>query len=86
MATRVIAEGLKPEETTVSKVMTRNPIFVMGDTLAVEALQKMVQGASSFLLLSPVCGIMCVQISSSCLLVPIQVMSSGTRSNAPAWS
>uniref|UniRef100_A0A7I4EG96 CBS domain-containing protein n=1 Tax=Physcomitrium patens TaxID=3218 RepID=A0A7I4EG96_PHYPA len=44
VATRVIADGLKPEETLVSKVMTRNPIFVMGDTLAVEALQKMVQG------------------------------------------
>lgn len=48
MATRVIADGLKPEETLVSKVMTRNPIFVMGDTLAVEALQKMVQGAINF--------------------------------------
>jgi hypothetical protein len=35
---------LKPEETLVSKVMTRNPIFVMAETLAVEALQKMVQG------------------------------------------
>ena len=44
VATRVIAEGLKPEETLVSKVMTRNPIFVMAETLAVEALQKMVQG------------------------------------------
>ncbi|KAG6554557.1 hypothetical protein Mapa_003936 [Marchantia paleacea] len=44
VATRVIAEGFKPEETSVSKVMTRNPIFVMGDTLAVDALQKMVQG------------------------------------------
>jgi hypothetical protein len=44
ISTRVIAEGLKPEETAVSKVMTRNPIFVMGDTLAVDALQKMVQG------------------------------------------
>eukprot|EP00249_Psilotum_nudum_P017780 c26485_g1_i1 orf=429-2114(+) len=44
VATRVIAEGLKPEETPVSKVMTRNPVFVMADTLAVEALQKMVQG------------------------------------------
>ncbi|KAL3700720.1 hypothetical protein R1sor_018742 [Riccia sorocarpa] len=44
VATRVIAEGLKPEETSVSKVMTRNPTFVMGDTLAVDALQKMVQG------------------------------------------
>jgi CBS domain-containing protein len=44
---RVIAEGLKPEETSVAKVMTRNPIFVTGDTLAVEALQKMVQGKIS---------------------------------------
>ncbi|KAH9318326.1 hypothetical protein KI387_020095, partial [Taxus chinensis] len=44
IATRVIAEGLKPAEVPVSKVMTRNPIFVMANTLAVEALQKMVQG------------------------------------------
>ncbi|GLJ49298.1 hypothetical protein SUGI_1041940 [Cryptomeria japonica] len=44
ITTRVIAEGLKPAEIFVSKVMTRNPIFVMADTLAVEALQKMVQG------------------------------------------
>lgn len=44
VATRVIAEGLKPEETAVSKVMTRNPLFVMSETLAVDALQKMVQG------------------------------------------
>ena len=27
VATQVIAEGLKPEETLVSRVMTRNPIF-----------------------------------------------------------
>ncbi len=45
MATRVVAEGLKPEVTAVSKVMTRNPTFVAGDTLAIEALDKMVQGA-----------------------------------------
>ena len=44
IATRVIAEGLRPEQTTVSKVMTRNPMFVTSDTLAIEALQKMVQG------------------------------------------
>ncbi|MQL84434.1 hypothetical protein Taro_016935, partial [Colocasia esculenta] len=44
IATRVIAHGLKPEDTLVSKVMTRNPVFVLSDTLAVEALQKMVQG------------------------------------------
>nr|CAB3479291.1 unnamed protein product [Digitaria exilis] len=41
---RVIARELKMEETPVSKVMTRNPVFVLADTLAVEALQKMVQG------------------------------------------
>ena len=35
---------MKPEETPVSKVMTRNPVYVVNDTLAVEALQKMVQG------------------------------------------
>ncbi|CAL5414779.1 unnamed protein product [Camellia sinensis] len=29
-------------ETPVSKVLTRNPVFVLSDTLAVEALQKMV--------------------------------------------
>ncbi|KAL3698894.1 hypothetical protein R1sor_012970 [Riccia sorocarpa] len=43
VATRVTAEGLKPEETSVSRVMT-NPTCVMGDTLVVDALQKMVQG------------------------------------------
>ncbi|XP_021286282.1 CBS domain-containing protein CBSCBSPB5-like isoform X1 [Herrania umbratica] len=44
IATRVIAQELNLEETPVSKVMTRNPVFVLSDTLAVEALQKMVQG------------------------------------------
>ncbi|KAL2553229.1 CBS domain-containing protein CBSCBSPB3 [Forsythia ovata] len=44
IATRVIAEELRPEQTIISKVMTRNPIFVTSDTLAIEALQKMVQG------------------------------------------
>ncbi|GAV74262.1 PB1 domain-containing protein/CBS domain-containing protein [Cephalotus follicularis] len=44
IATRVIAHAINLEETPVSKVMTRNPIFVLSDTLAVEALQKMVQG------------------------------------------
>ncbi|TYK02779.1 CBS domain-containing protein CBSCBSPB3 [Cucumis melo var. makuwa] len=44
VATRVIAEGLRPEQTVVSKIMTRNPIFVTSDSLAIEALQKMVQG------------------------------------------
>ncbi|XP_057419972.1 CBS domain-containing protein CBSCBSPB3-like [Lotus japonicus] len=44
IACRVIAEGLRPDQTIVSKVMTRNPIFVASDTRAIEALQKMVQG------------------------------------------
>ncbi|XP_027343168.1 CBS domain-containing protein CBSCBSPB1-like [Abrus precatorius] len=44
IATRVIAREMNLEETTVSKVMTRNPVFVLSDTLAAEALQKMVQG------------------------------------------
>ncbi|XLR34460.1 hypothetical protein S83_062360 [Arachis hypogaea] len=44
MASRVIAEGLLPEQTPVSKVMTRTPIFVTSDTLAIKDLQKMVQG------------------------------------------
>ncbi|KAL9248155.1 hypothetical protein vseg_021510 [Gypsophila vaccaria] len=44
IATRVIAEELRPDQTAVSKVMTRNPIFVTSDTLGIEALQKMVQG------------------------------------------
>ncbi|XP_019457614.1 PREDICTED: CBS domain-containing protein CBSCBSPB1-like isoform X2 [Lupinus angustifolius] len=42
--TRVIASEVDIEETPVSKVMTRNPVFVLSDTLAVEALQKMVEG------------------------------------------
>jgi len=44
IATRAIAREVNLEETHVSKVMTRNPVFVLSDTLAVEALQKMVQG------------------------------------------
>lgn len=44
ITTRVVARELNLEETPVSKVMTRNPTFVLSDTLAVEALQKMVQG------------------------------------------
>ncbi|CAA6660593.1 unnamed protein product [Spirodela intermedia] len=44
ISTRVIAEGLRPEQTIASKIMTRNPVFVTSDSLAIEALQKMVQG------------------------------------------
>uniref|UniRef100_A0A7N0UHK8 Uncharacterized protein n=1 Tax=Kalanchoe fedtschenkoi TaxID=63787 RepID=A0A7N0UHK8_KALFE len=44
MALRVIAREVNLTKTPVSRVMTRNPVFVLSDTLAVEALQKMVQG------------------------------------------
>ncbi|CAO2836567.1 unnamed protein product [Amaranthus hypochondriacus] len=44
IATRVIAEELRPDQTPLSKIMTRNPIFVTSDTLGIDALQKMVQG------------------------------------------
>ncbi|KAH1255130.1 CBS domain-containing protein CBSCBSPB5 [Glycine max] len=44
IAARVIAKEINLEETPVSKVMTRNPVFVLSETLAAEALQKMVQG------------------------------------------
>ncbi|KAL8473462.1 hypothetical protein ACS0TY_030336 [Phlomoides rotata] len=44
ITTRVLAEELSPEQTTISKVMTRNPIFVNSDSLAIDALQKMVLG------------------------------------------
>ncbi|RYR19100.1 hypothetical protein Ahy_B03g063774 isoform A [Arachis hypogaea] len=44
IATRVISEGLRTDQTVVSKVMTRNPTFVTSDTLAIDALQKMIQG------------------------------------------
>lgn len=44
IATRVIAKEINIENTPVSKVMTRNPVFVLSETLAAEALQKMVQG------------------------------------------
>ncbi|CAN6325946.1 unnamed protein product [Urochloa humidicola] len=44
IVTRVIAEGLRVEQTIMSKIMTRNPTYVMSDSLAIEALQKMVQG------------------------------------------
>lgn len=46
IATRVISQEVNVEETPVSKVMTKNPMFVLSETLAVEALQKMVQGLS----------------------------------------
>jgi CBS domain-containing protein len=51
IATKVIAKQLNLEETPVSKVMTKNPVFVLSDTIAVEALQKMVQGLLFLVLL-----------------------------------
>ncbi|XP_042515578.1 CBS domain-containing protein CBSCBSPB3-like isoform X2 [Macadamia integrifolia] len=44
ISNRVVAEGLKPQQTIVSTIMTRNPVFVPTDSSAIEALQKMVQG------------------------------------------
>lgn len=44
ITTRVVARELDIETTPVSAVMTKNPVFVISDTLAVEALQKMVLG------------------------------------------
>lgn len=44
IATRVIAEGLNPDETLVSDVMTRQPRFVESESSAVKALQIMVTG------------------------------------------
>lgn len=41
---RVIAVGLRPEQTIASKIMTRNPTFVTSDSLAIDAMHKMVQG------------------------------------------
>ncbi|KAD4385851.1 hypothetical protein E3N88_26020 [Mikania micrantha] len=44
VATRVIAHEIDFMNIPASKVMTKNPIYVLSDTLAVDALQKMVQG------------------------------------------
>ncbi len=64
MATRVVAEGLKPEVTAVSKVMTKNPTFVAGDTLAIEALDKMVQVAVLSFYLSAAAAAMLLEMSA----------------------
>ncbi|GAB4835516.1 CBS domain-containing protein cbscbspb3 [Ancistrocladus abbreviatus] len=44
IAARVTAEELRPEQTILSQIMTRNPIFVTSDTIAIDAIQKMAQG------------------------------------------
>ncbi|XP_057806098.1 CBS domain-containing protein CBSCBSPB3-like isoform X2 [Salvia miltiorrhiza] len=44
IATKVIAEGLRPDQTLISKVMTRNLIYAGSDASAMEALQLMAIG------------------------------------------
>lgn len=44
LSMKVVGEGLSMVDTPVSRVMTRNPVFVTIDSSAVDALQKMVQG------------------------------------------
>ncbi|KAI3496269.1 hypothetical protein L1887_38626 [Cichorium endivia] len=41
--TRVLAEELRPNQTIISKVITRNPTFLSSNSLAIDALQKMVE-------------------------------------------
>ena len=52
MTTKVIAHGIRLED-PVATVMTRKPVFVLSDTLAVDALQKMVNGQYSVLNIDP---------------------------------
>nr|KAJ0223043.1 hypothetical protein LSAT_V11C200070890 [Lactuca sativa] len=44
IATKVVAEKLSPHQTIISKVMTKYPMFVTSDSLAMDTLQKMIQG------------------------------------------
>ncbi|KAI3723251.1 hypothetical protein L2E82_34709 [Cichorium intybus] len=44
LAFRVLAEARMPDQTKLSKVMTRNPVFVFSDSTTIDALQKMAQG------------------------------------------
>ncbi|KAI7736821.1 hypothetical protein M8C21_015827, partial [Ambrosia artemisiifolia] len=67
IATRVVARELDLETTPVSAVMTRNPIFVISDTLAVEALQKMVQGKFRHLPVVENGGVVAVLDIAKCL-------------------
>ncbi|KAG5046023.1 hypothetical protein AAZX31_06G151100 [Glycine max] len=79
VATRVVAEGLKPEETTVSKVMTRNPIFVTSDTLAIDALQKMIQGRFRHLPVVENGEVIAMLDITKCLYDAISRMESATQ-------
>ncbi|KAJ0639181.1 putative PB1 domain, CBS domain-containing protein [Helianthus annuus] len=67
IATRVVARELDLETTPVSAVMTRNPVFVISDTLAVEALQKMVQGKFRHLPVVENGGVVSILDISKCL-------------------
>ncbi|KAD2806095.1 hypothetical protein E3N88_39472 [Mikania micrantha] len=67
IATRVVARELDLETTNVSAVMTRNPVFVVSDTLAVEALQKMVQGKFRHLPVVENGGVVSILDVSKCL-------------------
>ncbi|XP_076920533.1 CBS domain-containing protein CBSCBSPB5-like [Bidens hawaiensis] len=67
IATRVVARELDLETTPVSAVMTRNPVFVVSDTLAVEALQKMVQGKFRHLPVVENGGVVSILDISKCL-------------------
>ncbi|MQL81490.1 hypothetical protein Taro_013959 [Colocasia esculenta] len=79
IATRVIALELKPEETPVSKVMTRNPVFILSETLAVEALQKMVQGKFRHLPVVEKSEVIAVLEISKCLYDAIARMEKAAK-------
>ncbi|KHN09655.1 CBS domain-containing protein CBSCBSPB3, partial [Glycine soja] len=74
-----VAKGLKPEETTVSKVMTRNPIFVTSDTLAIDALQKMIQGRFRHLPVVENGEVIAMLDITKCLYDAISRMESATQ-------
>ncbi|KAK9054593.1 hypothetical protein SSX86_025672 [Deinandra increscens subsp. villosa] len=67
IVTRVVALELNLETTPVSAVMTRDPVFVVSDTLAVEALQKMVQGKFRHLPVVENGGVVSILDISKCL-------------------
>lgn len=75
---RVVAIELSPQDTPVSKVMTRNPIFVLSDTLAEEALQKMVLG----LCWHSICGVSMFTIALN-LLLSLLLIPSGKFRHLP---
>ncbi|XP_058768512.1 CBS domain-containing protein CBSCBSPB2-like isoform X6 [Vicia villosa] len=56
IATRVIAEGLWLDQKMVSKVMTRNTLFVTSDTLAIEPFKRWSKSAHTHLSLTIIFG------------------------------